>query len=329
MKFQLAMKALTLLFAVLFSLSLTGCENSFLFPAAEDTRSDISGIVVNAQSEGETETWWLSGTDSLEGASIKVYAKSSTVGFSSIPEEHTGTVDDSGTYCIHDLDPGRYKICGELEGWTFIPRYLVIEGDDITASDLIAFRSVENAVIILLSWVDESFDVDGLLSYDDTDDGDNSNRNIISIDNPSYSPYLSLDRSVASDSEMPLIESISISSFPHKGLNWKDTAIDADDIPVNQLRYYVTATGTDGSLTGVDDGENSENAAYAQIDVMYNDSHCGVWEVAYNTGETTLHVLTIDALTDDTFSIYSAGNADYGIKSIITGNSFVPVNFIK
>ncbi|MBN2049945.1 MAG: hypothetical protein JW760_05820 [Spirochaetales bacterium] len=329
MKAKTTRRILVFLMALLMVVSFTSCEAFILWMAEELLLTDITGKAVNAQATGAETEWWLSGTDSLSGAAISLYAEAADGGFSSAAS-YTGYLGSTGAYTIYDIAPGRYKISGELTGWTFVPRYADIDGDDMVIPDLIAYRSVNNEVLIFVSWEDTSIDVDGILSYDtDTSPG---GRSFITTSTPSYPGYINLDRSVAipSDTSIPRVETISIADYPNPDVAHYDIAYDPDLLPYNQMRYYVKANGT-ASLTGVDDGSNSTKAAYAQVDVMYNAVHYGVWELPYNTLEDVLHVVTIDAVDEGSsvsFTIYSAGNAGYGVRSLSPGGAVV-VNALK
>ncbi len=311
------------------ALSFTGCEAFLEFLAEEMLLTDVNGYVLDARAEAGATEWWVA------DATVTAHAESGT-GFSATAAA-SAIVDSDGSYRLLNLPAGKYKITGEAAGYTFVPRYVDLSGDEMDLPPLIAYQSTSEAVVILVSWENTSIDVGGYLSYDDYDDELDDRFLIGPNEGTSYAEgstnYINLDRSVSETDapSVPRVESITVYDFPFAGAPTDDIAVDPEMLPSHQLRYYVRIDNPSDtlSLTGWD---GNEGAAFAQVDIMYNNEHLGVWELPYNTAETVLHVATIERLSDTEYDyrfwIYSAGNANYGLRGL-GENLVVPVDNIR
>jgi len=323
--------------AILIVLSFSSCEAFILYLAEELLLTDISGGVVNARSTTSDTDWFTSSSDTLVDATIYAYPESGT-GFAA-STDYQGTVESDGSWYIYDLAPGRYKITGEKTGWTFVPRYVDVDGDDMVIPDIIAYEDDPDAVVILVSWENRDIDVDGYLSYFNGTD----RSSVGPTTDASYSSHILLDREITGTylETDPLVVTISIhdiETFPDKGSPTDEIPIDPDFAPDHQMRYYVEIADGSAETLSLTGYEGYAEAAFAQVDIMYNSEHYGSWELPYNTAENILHVLTVEAIdhtidgnadtTADYFWIYSAGNANYGIRGL-DYNVAIPVSEIK
>jgi len=324
MKKKATRRSLIFSIVLVIALSFTGCEAFLEYLAEEMLLTDVNGYVLDARAEAGATDWWVA------DATVQAYAESGT-GFSATAAA-SAAVGSDGSYRLLNLPAGKYKITGTAAGYTFVPRYVDLSGDEMDLPPLIAYQSTSEAVVILVSWENTAIDVGGYLSYDD-----GTTRHFIGPEEgASYidgtNTYISLDRSVSETdaSSVPRVESITVYDFPFQGDPTDDIAVDPDMLPSHQMRYYVRIDNASEvlSLTGWD---GNQGAAFAQVDIMYNNEHLGVWELPYNTAETVLHVATIERLSDTCdyrFWIYSAGNANYGLRGL-GENLVVPVDAIR
>lgn len=322
-------------------IGISGCELTLVL------FSDIDGKVVNAKASGSSDSWWTDGTYSTYGLEVGLYPENSTgTGFSSTAAD-TDTVDSTGWYDLGNVSPGRYKLTGTGDSanadWIFVPRIVTLSGSGTVLPTLIAYPNPsgihDTDVLLFVSWENVNHDLDAYLSYDeDQTDGGRSqisrwNTSSITRD---INFYRDIQEAPTTPASYPRVETIIIDSFSKGGPKNDSTAIDPDAIPWNQMRFYVDCYNYAEDSITLTGEEGASPSAWGQVDVMYGNTHYGSWELPYNTAEEVLWVVTIDSVDDDVidgnfdtnhdyFWIYSAGNANYDIKSTMGSNEGIAI----
>ncbi len=337
MKKRILIGTLIVFAAVALVVVFSGCELTLVL------FSNISGKVVNAKAPGSESDWWNYGGYSTEGIVVGIYPENSAgTGFSDDAED-TDTVDSTGRYYLGSVEPGRYKIEGTKassnDDWIIVPRIVTLSGSGMDLPPLIAYPNptgeADNDLLIFLSWESTDHDLDAHLTYATLADG--STRSDVYWDSQTSSVgNIELERDIreapATDASYPRVETIIVRDAPYTDDENSGTIYDMDNIPTNQLRFYVDCNNyEDLSITG--DTEQGHASAWGQVDVMYGSDHYGTWVLPYNTNEDTLWVVTIDAGPSNAYTIYSAGNVIYDNIKSITGNTevmtAVPVDEIR
>lgn len=283
--------------------------------------TNVKGNTLNAMAPSSKTDYWVSGDQSLEGATISFYPQNSDGTYSSIAS-NTTTVNYDGTYSIGSIGMRKYKVQGEKPGWVFVPKFVDIAGEDMDLGPLSAYLNQgSDTMVILLSWEDKSLDLDGVLTYYDSKLGQRShvgwkgNTQDYSI---GANGAIERKRDVVASTErsIPRVETILVKlDTDNLSTETGTDYISGKNIPRNQLRYYVNNPIFNGSVTGVDDGYNSIAFSNAVVDIMYGTTHYGGWTMPWNTAEKTLHIANIDVSLDKGFTIYSSG-LDTDMRSI-------------
>lgn len=319
----------------------TECTCSFEF-------DDYYGKAVNVKTEGSDTDYWKEGdTLTLEGAIVKLIPLDADGSYSDGINTITSNVDSSGDFVFTALIPNRYKLTGNKNGWTFVPRYIDIAGG-MAFPDLLAYPTTDAGEITLItSWENEAIDVDMILTYGPDPfagnvysdsftvskwsitnnnpvgaterikiqaDGAAGSTDGIMINRDITSATLGPD-SYRTAAGIPRVETITFYSGYEDWLDDGDVAylyIDSfldeeSDRPYGDDEYQ--------SLTGE---EGFYASAYIQVDVMTGTTHFGTWVLPWNTSEDTLRVVRIDynTATNDPitgtykYMIGSAYNAD-------------------
>jgi len=346
MKKQMKM-LLTLALMALMVVSFVGCD---LLEAVVEAVyfTEVDGKVVNAMVEASAEVDQYKGDSedvTLVGSTIYFYPETvdKTNGDFALTTSLTATVDSLGNYSVAELPQGKYKITGEQQGWSFVPRVLDIAGEKINLPPLIAYPTpTANQLTILLSWDDPAIDLDGFVTFYDGDierdfvgyisatEDNFVNPNITvgslakRVDNTNTPIEWERDVTVETDDSIPRVEAITIP--------WDETAPyvtstnSTDGIDDNLIKYYVNCYNTNYTLTGYDDtdlvwdddndGNTNDSApgSFAQVDVMmnYDDGTTvsfGSYPLPWNTASDSLNVVDIIVYSDGFEAV--PGSGDY------------------
>jgi hypothetical protein len=325
------MKHIKLISAIFLAIMLVACDG-FSF-VATTYNTDVKGSVLNAMSRGDTISYWLSGSDSLEGAEIKAYPVKSD-GTYLTSSDGSAKVNRRGEFNFFQLKSGRYKLVGKKAGWVFVPAYVDINGNSITLPPISAFKEVSSdTLVILLEWENNRIDLDGILTYYDGWSRDyvgyittnNSAAPELSTSGYKYKSKtgdITLVRDITKDTDekLPRIETIVINwdsnaNFVNKNGN------SLGDVPNNVLSYYINAF--EGSVTGVDEGYNSKSFSNAKVHIMYGNSHYGTFTAPINTDQKTIHVLDIE-VNESNYTIPRSKSSI--IRSLKLNNDFVKIH---
>lgn len=296
--------------------------------------TEAEGTVLNGMADGNQEKYWedKDSGKSLEGAKIYLYKRKSDGTYSS-SETAEATVNSKGEYSTDSgISDGWFKITGEKNGWTFVPKYVLINGEFSTIPPVVAYPDQgSKSLVIVLSWEDTDLDLDGVLTYFDGSERDyvgflkedtSSMANEAKIRTTGFSKNdynyntgvssapIELERDVTAntDDDIPRVETIVI--------NWDDDAPYAGattttgDVYDDQLKYYVNSFNSTGGLTGLDDGSYQVSFSDAQVDVMIGSTHGGGWKLPHNTYEKILNVVNV-TVTSTGYQVYSGNGSIY------------------
>lgn len=334
MNFKTA-KRITLLTAVVISLLFTaGCYLTIDDNTATFTFSNYSGKAVNVKAAATTD-YWKSGTESLEGASISLYAYNTTTGSYNSTAYKQTTVGSDGKFIFLAPDPGKYKLTGLKTGWTFVPRYIEIVNSIDISEDLYAYPVDGSEYTLIASWKNTDMDVDLILTYgnesiDAATFGWNTGNSLAGVDR--YKIYsgdenfagvgstagVKLDRDVTAtdDESIPRVETISIYS-------------NAWFVNGDTLKVYIDAPSDNDLLTGnyfTADGSSAKPAAIVQLDIMRRfegaDYHYGTWYAPLNTYEDTIQLIQAPYTDDETgtYLTFNSANSAVYLNGVTESN---------
>ncbi|MFW5801905.1 MAG: carboxypeptidase-like regulatory domain-containing protein, partial [Spirochaeta sp.] len=115
---------------------------------------DISGSVVNIKSADKDSSSYLP-----DARIIFTNVKNG--------DEYTTTASSSGSYSLHNLPDGRYRVTGSKDNWTFIPQLYSATGSTST-SDLDIFAYIEEdptTITVAVAWDNINYDIDLVATY--------------------------------------------------------------------------------------------------------------------------------------------------------------------
>lgn len=311
----------------------------------------VSGKAVNVMATvSETsDTYWkgqaATGEITLENASIKLTSLKA-----GDTTTYSATVSGSGTWVVTGVSPGKYKVEGTKDGWTFIPMEIELSGfmNDVS-SELLAYPVQDpSTVLLIVKWNNSKIDVDSHLIIDTDDDMASSTARVTPITSTEFqypvapaTARIKLDRDIkfikTTDTTVTgssLVETIRIISNPFGtgGSGWLRYYIDSwsyyDGSQVIDNGYTTNGTITKGGvLTGNPDATSFKERAGATVYIMQGNVLYGTWPLPVDTAENNIGITRIQfapnasdsSKTDYTF--FSFGN--YGSKSLST--TIVPV----